>query len=38
MSQANDRRRTVRALVTAACLACIGFAIADMLRSLRKYS
>jgi hypothetical protein len=38
MSQENGRRRTVKALVTAACLACVGFAIRDMLRSLRRHS
>jgi hypothetical protein len=38
MSQENGRRRTAQALVAVACLACIGFAIGDMLRSLRKHS
>jgi hypothetical protein len=39
MSQENFRRRkTVQGLMIAACLACAGLAIGDMLRSLRRHS
>ena len=39
MSQENIRQKKIaQGLVTAACLACIGWGIADMLRSLRRHS
>jgi hypothetical protein len=39
MSQENVRRRkTSQGLMIAACLACAGVAIGDMIRSLRRHS
>jgi len=39
MSQENGRRRkTLQTLMIAACLAGVGLAIGDMLRSLRRHS
>jgi hypothetical protein len=34
MSQENARQKIAKGLVTAACLACIGFGIGDMLEAL----
>jgi hypothetical protein len=39
MSQENVcRKKIAQGLVTAACLACVGWGIGDMLRSLRRQS
>jgi hypothetical protein len=39
MSQENVRRKKIaQEVVIAACLACIGWGIGDMLRSLRRHS
>jgi hypothetical protein len=39
MSQGDTRRKkTAQALAIAACLACAGFAVHDMLRQVRKRS
>ena len=39
MSQENvERKKIVQGLAIAACLACAGFGIRDMLRSVRRHS
>jgi hypothetical protein len=39
MSQENSRRKKIaQGLAIAACLACAGFAVRDMLKQLRKHS
>jgi hypothetical protein len=38
MSHGNNRRKTVQGLAIAACLACVGLAVGDMMKSLGRHS